>query len=451
MSKNVTIVGAGLIGSLMSVFLAKKGYVVDVFEKRPDPRISVMESGRSINMALSNRGIKALKEVGLDQLVLNNTVPMKGRMIHDEEGQVHFQPYGEEGEMIYSVSRGQLNKLLMEKADEYENVHFHFNHRCLDPVFDKNQIAFQKGENGEIVHHDYSVLIGADGAFSAVRTAMMKTDRFNYAQEYLEHGYLELTIPAKNGKHVLDKNALHIWPRHTYMLIALPNMDGSFTATLFLPFQGEVSFEALSNGEKVMAFFQKHFPDVVPLIPDLIKDYYQKPPSSLLTVKAYPWTCNHNALLIGDAAHAIVPFYGQGMNAGFEDCYTLNGLLEESGHDWAASIKLFEQVRKQDADAIAELALRNFIEMRDKVADAKFLLRKKIEGLIHQKLGKRYLPLYTMVTFSDMSYSEALRLGNHQDEIMNNIMATPGIEQLWDKEDFWHVIEKQVEELYQYY
>lgn len=451
MKKPVTIIGAGLVGSLLSVFLAKRGYKVDVFEKRPDPRKAVADSGRSINLALSHRGIKALKEAGLAERVLSQGIAMEGRMIHDEHGITRFQPYGEKGEVIYSVSRALLNRTMIEAADEYEAIRFHFSHRCNEPDLQTQTVTLQDLDKNKDHSVHYSLLIGADGAFSPVRTALMKTDRVNYSQHYLEHGYLELTIPARGNSHVFASNALHIWPRHTFMLIALPNTDGSFTCTLFLPFEGETSFASLDSDTAILGFFEKNFPDVVPMMPNLVNDFREQPPSSLVTVRSYPWSYKDSVLLIGDAAHAIVPFYGQGMNAGFEDCFALNALLNESREDWTTTIKVFEQIRKEDADAVAELALKNFIEMRDKVADPQFLLRKKIEALIHERLGKRYLPLYSMVTFSDMSYSEAMKIGELQERMMDRIMQTPGIEELWDKEEFWNILEKQVEDLYEHF
>lgn len=419
--KKVAIIGAGLAGALLSVLLAKKGYQVSVYEKRADVRAGKMEEGRSINLALSHRGWQALEKAGVADQVREIVMPMPGRMIHDVSGGITFQPYGKQGQFINSVSRTDLNRLLLEHAEEYQ-VSLYFNHWCEDVNLKKN-IAYLQSLTGERLAVKADLLVGADGAFSTLRGAMQKTPRFNYSQYYIEHGYKELTIPAASGgDFTMEPHALHIWPRGGYMLIALPNQDRSFTCTLFLPYEGEHSFANLQSAEAVMDFFEQNFPDAVPLMPRLKEEFFENSTSDLVTIQCYPWTQYNNNVLLGDAAHAIVPFYGQGMNAAFEDCRIFSGMLDQQSDDLPSVIHKFQQFRKPDADAIAKLALRNFTEMRDLVADPVFLERKKIEAELHRRFPDRWVPLYTMVTFSDMRYSEALKTGEKQDRIMRKVM-----------------------------
>lgn len=415
MGKKAIIGGAGLVGSLWASYLARRGYEVTVYERRADMRQTQIAGGRSINLALSERGLKALAGAGITDEVHAMAIPMHGRLIHNEQGETNLQPYGLQGQYINSISRGGLNELLMDKAEATGKVTFKFGHKCVDV----------NPEQGTIVLEDYSgnrlldeadLIFGTDGAFSAIRGSLMRTDRFNYSQQYLEHGYKELTIPAsESGGFRIEKNALHIWPRKRFMLIALPNKDGSFTVTLFLAFEGDPSFSKLNTEQEVREFFNKYFPDAVKHMPELLEDFNSNPTSSLVTVRCYPWSHSGKVLLMGDASHAIVPFYGQGMNAGFEDCTVLNELLEEHGEDWPKVMDLFQRKRKADADAIADLAMRNFIEMRDLVADDRFVLRKKVEKLMHQAHPDEFLPLYSMVTFSHIPYDEALRQGKLHD------------------------------------
>ena len=432
--KKYTIVGAGLVGTLLSIYLAKRGHKVVIYERRPDMRKEKISAGRSINLALSDRGWKGLRGVDIEDEVKKVALPMRGRMIHNLNGEQILQPYGKEGQAIYSVSRGGLNILMMDLA-EANGVEIKFNHRCTDVNFQNRNCTFYDEEKNKNIDDTSDLIFGADGAYSAVRLQMqLRTDRFNYNQYYIEHGYKELTIPADaNGKWLMDNNALHIWPRGKYMLIALPNQDGSFTCTLFFPFDGEPSFNSLKTKDQVQTFFEKTFPDAVKLMPDLLSDYFENPTSSLVTVKCFPWKADSNALLIGDAAHAIVPFFGQGMNCGFEDCTVLNELIEKYKEDWNRILPEFELKRKPDADAIADLAIENFIEMRDKVADAKFLLQKKIEAKFSNKYPDKWTPLYTMVTFSHQPYSQALKQGRLHDKIMHEIMSSPNIFDEWDK------------------
>ena len=439
--KQIAIVGAGLVGSLLSIYLSKRGYTISVFERRADMRKQTMDGGRSINLALSNRGIRALEEIGLADVIKQTAVRMHGRMMHDLQGKLTFQPYGKQGQFINSVSRGDLNKALMTEAEKL-GVEFHFEQR-VEKVNLINTVLTTADSRQSIVDQKFDIIIGSDGAFSAVRSALQFTDRFDYAQDYIDHGYKELYIPAgAEGSFQLEKNALHIWPRESFMMIALPNQDGSFTCTLFFPFEGSVSFDKLKTNKDITDFFQKVFPDANALMPELQFDFQQNPTSSLVTVKCFPWVRN-KTLLIGDAAHAIVPFFGQGMNAGFEDCRILNQLLDQYQDNWDNVLPEFQQVRKPDADAIAKLALDNFIEMRDLVAGADFLLRKKIEAKLHELFPDTWVPLYSMVTFQDhIRYSDAYVTGQKQRKIMDEVMKVPGIESNWENLDFIKIAQK---------
>ncbi len=432
----VTINGAGLVGSLLACLLAQKGYEVALYDKRPDPRKTTFSGGRSINLALSNRGWKALAMAGLDEAVRKKALPIKGRLMHSTEGELTFQPYGKEGQAIFSVSRGGLNQVLVEAAEQYPNVHIFFGHKCTQVDLPAKSICFEK-EDGTHEVKPYEWLVGTDGAFSAIRHSLQFTDRFTYSQTYLASGYKELSIPpTATGDFALDPEALHIWPRGKFMLIALPNQDRSFTATLFLPFEGEKAFEHLTTEQKALRFFETEFADVVPLIPKLKEEFMQNPTSSLVTVRCNPWVHSQGVLLLGDAAHAIVPFYGQGMNSGFEDCSVWLDCLAKHQHHWEAATAEFQQHRIADADAISELAMRNFIEMRDKVADEEFLLQKKMEARIAQQFPGKWVPLYSRVTFSHQRYSEALTIGRQQDEIMKTVMQDAEVRRNWETYDF---------------
>jgi len=437
-NKSIAIMGAGLVGSLMAIYLRKRGYKVAIYERRADMRRSKVVAGRSINLALSNRGWKPLAEVGLEAAINEMIIPMNGRMMHDANGNLTFQPYGKEGQAINSISRGGLNQLLIERAEAI-GVTVHFNHKCIGVDHDKTTVSLE--HNGEAIEVTADIIIGADGAYSAVRQAFQRTDRFNYNQRYIDHGYKELVIPAgAAGLFSIEKNALHIWPRGNYMLIALPNTDGSFTCTLFFPFEGDRSFDTLKTDEEIMGFFMEVFPDAVDLMPTLLADYKSNPTSSLLTIKCYPWVKN-NTLIIGDASHAIVPFYGQGMNSGFEDCRVLNDMLDEHGDDWDTLLPLYQASRKPDADAILDLALQNFIEMRDLVADEYFLIRKKIEAKLNAQYPDQWIPLYSMVTFQeDIRYSEAIERGQQQKLIMDEVMKRPDILEKWEEVDLSEIV-----------
>lgn len=442
-NKHIAIVGAGLVGSMLSVYLARRSYKISIFERRPDMRTQSVDGGRSINLALSNRGIKSLEEIGLAKQMKLAAIPMHGRMIHDINGNCNFQPYGKEGQFINSVSRSGLNKVLISEA-EANGVEIFFDHRCTG--VDLKETTLSLTLNGSTINKKFDIIIGADGAFSAVRGAMQITDRYDYSQDYIDHGYKEFTIPpGKDGEFQMEKNALHIWPRESFMLIALPNPDRSFTCTLFFPFEGRPSFESLKAPADFVDFFKKTFPDAVPMIRDLVQELKENPTSTLLTIRCHPWAIQ-NTMLIGDAAHAIVPFYGQGMNAGFEDCRVLNNLLDKYSDDWMTVMPAFQKLRKPDADAIADLALANFIEMRDLVADADFVLRKKIEAKLHELYPGKWIPLYSMVTFhDDIRYSDALKTGLKQQRIMDKVMSMPGIETTWPSLDFQELV-RQIEE-----
>lgn len=437
MSKHVTITGAGLVGSLLSIYLAKRGYQVDIYERRPDMRKTDISAGKSINLALSDRGWRGLEGVGIAEEIKKIGIPMYGRFIHHKNGTTALLPYGKKDQAIYSVSRADINMKLMDLAENKANVKIHFNERCTNIDRKTMTTSFENSVSGQQSTVKSDLLFGADGAFSAVRLNMqLHNDRFEYNQHYITAGYKELIIPpGENGSFLLEKNALHIWPRGSFMMIALPNPDGNFTCTLFLPFEGEKSFASLNTREAVKAFFDEEFPTAVPLMPTLLDDFMNNPISSLVTVKCFPWTFDDRIALIGDAAHAIVPFFGQGMNCGFEDCVVLNSLLDKHGDNWPLVMQEYQSLRKPDADAIADLAVGNFIEMRDKTADPVFVLQKKIEVRFSEKHPGKWLPLYSMVTFSpDIRYHEALHEGRKQQAIMDKIMAMPDIEQTWDSE-----------------
>lgn len=438
-SKQINILGAGLAGSLLSLLLAEQGYQVSVYEKRTDPRKAKVAEGRSINLALSLRGWEALRKAGVDKMIREQAIPMKGRMIHNMEGGTHLQPYSVDGQSIYSVSRSALNNILISQSEK-QGVQYYFDHFCEDINLAKNEADFRFPESVKKVSSD--LWIGADGAFSALRSVLQKTPRFDYSQQYIEHGYKELSIPpTAEGNFAMEPHALHIWPRGGYMLIALPNIDKSFTCTLFLPYEGEISFAALQDKQQAQKFFEDNFPDVVPLMPDLEEVFFQNPTSDLVTIHCYPWTYNGNQLLLGDAAHAIVPFYGQGMNAAFEDCRLFTEMLSEKPDDIADVIFQFQKGRKPNADAIAELALQNFIEMRDLVADETFVERKKIEKELYLRYPEQWVPLYNMVTFSHRPYAEALSIGKKQDMIMQEVMKQYGKASELKDEDYTRIVD----------
>jgi kynurenine 3-monooxygenase len=430
---HIAIVGSGLVGSLLAIYLKKAGHFVHVYDRSPDIR-HIQFSGRSINLAMSDRGWKTLDAVGIGDKVRSISIAMDKRAIH-VNSELKFQPYGLKGESIYSISRGTLNRKMIDLAEE-AGAEFFFEKKIWDVNLAEATLQIGETERGEWEAVKYDMVFGSDGAFSRVRHRMQRQSMFDYSQEFLPTGYKELNIPANpDGTHRLDKNSFHIWPKGDYMLIALPNLDGSFTCTLFMPFEGENSFASLKDRKQVEDFFEKNLPDTVDVIPNLAEDFFKNPTSTLVTMKCFPWTFENKVALIGDACHAIVPFYGQGMNAGFEDITILHEFMEEFGDDWEKIFKAYEISRKPNTDAIAELSYRNFMEMSSKTADESFLLRKKIEKRFSEKHPDKWLPLYCRVTFSHRPYSEALAIGDHQKAIMDEVMFLPNIEEKWDSNE----------------
>jgi kynurenine 3-monooxygenase len=432
----IALVGAGLGGALMACFLGRAGHEVTVVERRSDPRVRGFVGGRSINLALSTRGLHALRQIGLDGDVLRHAVPMRGRMIHPPvaAAELAFQPYSKNPtDAINSVSRGGLNLTLLEAAAKHPNVHILFDRRCVDLNPDRPAVTMQHESTGDRTTLEPEIVIGADGAFSAVRARLQWLDRFDFSQEYLEHGYKELHIPAADdgrgafGRFRMEPNALHIWPRGGFMMIALPNIDGSFTCTCFWPLRGPNGLESLRTPAEIERFFGRHFPDAVPLMPTLVEDYQRNPNGSLLTIRCRPW--RHSAaggratVLLGDAAHAIVPFYGQGMNAAFEDCVALDECMRRLAPDWPAAFEAFERARKPHTDAIADLAIENFIEMRDRTASRTFRAWKKSEKLLHRWFPMWFTPLYHMVSFSTIGYADARARDRRQMRVLRAIAA----------------------------
>ena len=434
--KNVVIVGAGLVGSLWAVYLSKAGYKVTIYERRSDIRKAEISAGKSINLALSVRGWTALDAVGVGDEIRKIAIPMHGRVMHDLEGNLTYQPYGKEGEAIYSVSRGKVNVAMMDIAEKYGKATIHYNHECQN-VDLTNGIAFLKNSlTGEKIEVKADLIFAVDGAFSAVRfNSMQKLNRFNYSQNYIADGYRELLLPAnEDGSYKLDKNALHIWPRGRFMMIALANEDGSFTCTLFMPHEGDkFAFDKLNSPEAVNTFFKTVFPDFYEMVPNVAEAWENHPLSNLAIIRCSPWT-NGKVALMGDAAHATVPFYGQGMNAGFEDCTVLSNLMKKHNENWEAIFEEYSRERKPDGDALQDLSLDNYYVMRDYVSDPEFLLRKKIEAKFSELYPKSWLPLYSQVTFSNIRYSVAYQQGKKQSDIMDIIMQIPNIENVWDSE-----------------
>src|SRR5690606_25063077 len=422
-------VGSGLVGTLLAIYLRKAGHTVHVFDRSPDIR-TIQFSGRSINLAMSHRGWKALDSVGIGDDIRKIAIPMEKRAIHIGD-EIKLQYYGNEGESIYSLSRGVLNRKMIDLA-EAAGAEFFFEKKIWDVTLATATLHIGETERGEWEDAPYDIVFGADGAFSRIRHRMQRQSLFDYSQHFLQTGYKELNIPPNpDGTHKLDKNSLHIWPRGEYMLIALPNLDGSFTCTLFMPFEGVNSFATLTDRAKVESFFEKNLPDTVDVIPKLAEDFFKNPTSTLVTMQCYPWTYEDKVALIGDACHAIVPFYGQGMNAGFEDITVLSHLMGKYGDDWKTIFQEYQKNRKPNADAIAELSYRNFMEMSTSTADEKFLLQKKIEKHFSEKYPEKWLPLYSRVTFSHRPYTEALAIGDRQREIMEQVMKIPNIEKVW--------------------
>ncbi|MGB3150904.1 MAG: NAD(P)/FAD-dependent oxidoreductase [Maribacter sp.] len=432
--KNIAIIGSGLVGSLLAIYLKKYGHEITVFDRRPDIR-NIVFSGRSINLAMSNRGWRALKEVGIEDEIKKIGIPLDKRAMHVVGKEEYFQKYGREGEAIWSISRGVLNKRMIDLAEQ-AGVKFRFNEKVWDVNLPDAKLYTGESEKSEWKAYDYDLIFGCDGAFSRVRHKMQRRSRFDYSQDFIDVGYKELSIsPNEDGTHKLDKNSFHIWPRGKFMLIAMPNLDGSFTCTLFMPFEGTVSFDSIKTKMDAKSFFKDYFPNVRKDIENLTEDFFKNPTSAMVTMKCYPWTYWDKVALVGDSAHAVVPFYGQGMNAGFEDIYVLNEIIKENGDDWETIFQEYQRQRKPNADAIAELSYRNFIEMSSKTADPIFLLQKKIEKRFAAKYPDRWIPVYSRVTFSDKPYAEALAIGDEQEKIMHEVMQIKNIDTKWDSKE----------------
>ncbi|NER09269.1 kynurenine 3-monooxygenase [Muriicola jejuensis] len=437
--KNIAIVGSGLVGSLLAIYLRRRGHSITVFDRRPDIR-TVEFSGRSINLAMSDRGWKALREVELEEEIKKLAIPLDKRAMHVLGKPLYYQKYGKEGEAIWSISRGVLNRKMIDLAEEAGAL-FRFEEKVWDVDLPTATLYTGESEKSEWKAYEYDHIFGCDGAFSRVRHKMQRRSRFDYSQDFLDVGYKELTIPPnEDGTHKLDKHSFHIWPRGRFMFIAMPNLDGSFTCTLFLPFEGEVSFENIRTKAEATAFFTTYFPNVMQDIENLTFDFFKNPTSAMVTMKCYPWTYWDKVALVGDSAHAIVPFYGQGMNAGFEDIHSFNDIMEQYGDDWETIFQTFQKERKPNADAIAELSYRNFVEMSSKTADPAFLLQKKIEKWFADKHPELWEPTYSRVTFSERSYAEALAIGDFQEGIMKEVMALEGIEKEWNSKKVEHLM-----------
>ncbi|HEV3307914.1 MAG TPA: NAD(P)/FAD-dependent oxidoreductase [Candidatus Sulfotelmatobacter sp.] len=436
--EKVTLIGAGLNGPLLAILLMQRGFAVEMYERRPDMRRVRMSAGRSINLAISTRGIYALRQAGLWEKMRSIIIPMKGRMMHSVAGELTFQPYGKnDTEVINSISRAELNMALMNAAEE-QGARISFHQRCTGYDVKTGEIRVRNEETGEEEIRGTEVVIGCDGAGSALRAEMLKLNRFNFSQEYLDYGYKELTIPAgPGGRHLLETNALHIWPRGDHMLIALPNIDGTFACIFFLPFEGAESFASLGTELDVIRFFKERFPDALRLMPQLADNYAANPTGAMVTIKCSPWHVEGRALLLGDAAHAIVPFFGQGINCGFEDCSYLVELLDRHGAHWGRVFADFEKDRKMNTDAIADMAIENFTEMRDRVGDSRFLLRKKVELALEAKYPGLFVPKYAMVTFHRIPYSVAQARGDVQDRMLGELCnGVDRVEDLdWNKAD----------------
>ena len=432
MATKFVLIGSGLAGGLLAAYLGRRGHDVDLYERRADPREGNIVGGRSINLALSTRGIYALEQLGIADEVLRHAIPMRGRMIHDKSGALHFSPYDRDpNKFINSIGRAALNTTVIEAAQRYPSVRVHFNHRCTEVDLDSATaklasfgvaaaVSAANPQRQVTIHARGDAVIGVDGAFSAVRQSMQKKiTGFEYDESYLAHGYKELTIPpAPDGSWRMEKEALHIWPRKSFMMIALPNPDGSFTCTLFWEFEGPRSFASTKTDDQIRHFFEEEFPDAVPLMPSLLDEFKTNPTGSLVTIRCAPWFYKDKIVLVGDAAHAVVPFYGQGMNAAFEDCVVLDKCLAEFPEDRQRAFADYFARRKENTEALANLAVQNFIEMRDKTASKAFRAKKKLDHLLEGVLPEIYLPLYTMVTFTRIPYSAGARRARLQDRIV---------------------------------
>ena len=419
MPKKLTMIGAGLAGPLMASYLSERGYSVDIFERRLDMRCVNQSAGRSINLALSKRGIKALKEIGVYKLIKPMMLPMVGRMIHDNHGNTHLQKYGQKkSEVIYSISRAFLNKTIMDYAESKDDVKITFEHPLIGVDLNQNKLIFQDKIK------KFERLFGSDGSSSKIRDSINKVQPIGYRNLPLDHGYKELTIPPDaEGNYRMDSKSLHIWPRGDFMLIALPNIDKSFTCTLFFPLNGKLSFSSINSGEKIIKFFSSYFPDTVELIPDLKEEYVNNPVGKLSTIYCNRWHFEDKALIFGDAAHAIVPFFGQGMNASFQDCSIINEFIIKYDGNWDKIFSRFSDVQVPNGHAIADMAIENYIEMRDSVNDPMFIKRRELEFELESRFTERFVPRYSMVSFTTIPYSEVYRRGLLQLGLIDNYIA----------------------------
>jgi len=431
-----TLIGAGLTGPLLATYLAQQGYSVEIFERRPDMRKESISAGRSINLALSARGNHALKEVGLYDKIKPNTIPMKGRMIHDLNGNTHLQPYGQkENEVIFSVSRAQLNMDLMTLAEETGKVTIRFNHQLLSADLEQNKLLFQLSNSLEEIELPFNRVIGCDGSASILRKSIVEKANIQYVKKPLGHGYKELTIPPlKSGKFRIEPNALHIWPRGNHMLIALPNNDCSFTCTLFFPMTGTKSFETVKTKKDILDLFQSQFHDAIKLIPNLVEDFQKNSTGDLASVYCKPWHLGDKALLIGDAAHAVVPFFGQGMNASFQDCSTLAKLMGQNKNDWKTIFNTFSSVQVENGHAIADMAIENYLEMRDHVNDTEYKKRRNVELKLERMFPGQFIPRYSMVSFHQIPYAEVYQRGGKQSKIIRDVLKADPSGQSIDKD-----------------
>jgi kynurenine 3-monooxygenase len=456
---NITVAGAGPVGALLAIILARKGYNINLFESRPDSRQHDIYQGKSINIALSDRGWLALEAVGIAEQVRQEAIPMKKRIMHAVDGTITEQAYGTNDQAIWSVSRSGINEQLLNLAEKETSVSLHFEKRLTHVDFTTgcSSFSFDVAQSKDHIEVDADYIFGADGAFSKVRRLAQETPRFSYSQSYMPQSYIELTIAANenetgNARFKMEKEALHIWPRKDFMLIALPNPDGTFTCTLFMNFEskieGEHSFNSLQEKSDITKFFNENFADAMPILEDPIDDFMAKKASPLFLVQVDPWVINNKVALIGDAAHAMVPFYGQGMNCGFEDCRELGEIIDQYNGEWCDIFPAYQKQRKINADAITELAQRNFVEMSELSADSNFQLQKKIEAKFHQLHPELWVPLYSMVTFCPhLPYSQALEIGDLQKSIMNQIMQIPNIKNCWEDDFIYQKLQQLVQTL----
>lgn len=432
----VCVVGAGLIGPVVAIYLANRGYEVHLYERGADPAEAPPEEGRSVHLVVSERGWRALRGIGLEAEVRELCMPLRGRTIHLPDASLRFQPYGREDQAIFAVQRSVLNQIVATAASRHPRITPYFSHRCIDVDLDSMTLSFLPPNTDRPVRVRAEIVIAADGSFSRVRSALARTDRFDYAQQYMCYGYKELRIPpAADGGFPLDHRTMHVWPRKRLMLSAFPNPDKSFTAMLVMPFEGETSFESITTPDELSALFRRELADAFALIPGLADEYCMRPPSSLVTIRCHPWIYQGRLALIGDAAHAMVPFFGQGMNAGYEDCVVLDECLACHDGDWSEALADYQRRRKPNSDAVTDMSLQNFIELSERVADPKFLLQKRLEQRIHQMYPDRFLPLYPMVAFSHIEYTEAQRIARAQHQVVQQIMAMDELEARWDSPD----------------